>query len=238
MTSRAAAHARQPVRHRREPALAGLVARALRQRRPPRAGASARGAAAASARERSAAPRARRRAIAADRPARARRAEALDELQHAEPRDVVGAVVGQPQQRDEVLHVRGLEVPQAAVLDERDSPPGELELEQVAVVRGAREDRLGAQLGALLARLQDAVRRPPRPARPRRAATPRAGGRRPAGRRAAVSGRRAAPARRRRSRRPAPAGWSGSCAPASPPACPGSARGSRGCAPPRRERKP
>ena len=51
----------------------------------------------------------------------------------------------------------GLEVAQAAVLDERDAPPRELELEQVGVVPRAHEHRLLAQLHALLARGQHAV---------------------------------------------------------------------------------
>ena len=40
---------------------------------------------------------------------------------------------------------------------ERDPAAGELELEQVGVVRRARQHGLGAQLHALLARLEDAV---------------------------------------------------------------------------------
>ena len=135
--------------------------------------------------------------------------------------------------RDEVLDVRGLQVAQAAVLVERDPPAGELELEQVGVVRRARQHGLRAQLGALLARLEDAVADllglrglvahvdDPRPH-----AALAVGAQ-------ALRERARRPARRARWRRPAPAAWSGSCAPASPPACPGSARGSRGCARPR-----
>ena len=156
MTSRAAGHAasrsgtaasrpRRP-RHATPPRAARRAA--ARTRAPP--GALARAAPPASRRPRP--PR-----IARDRPARAHRPDALDQLQHAEPRDVVGAVVDQAQRRHEVLDVRGLEVAQAAVLVERDPAAGELELQQVGVVRRARQHGLGAQLHALLARLEDAV---------------------------------------------------------------------------------
>ena len=52
--------------------------------------------------------------------------------------------------------MRGFEVPQPAVLDERHPAARELQLEHVAVVRRAHQHGLGAQLRALLARLQHA----------------------------------------------------------------------------------
>ena len=66
-------------------------------------------------------------------------------------------VVDQAEQRDQVLDVRGLQVAQAAVLDERDLAAGELELEQVAVMRGPHQHGLAAELDSLLARGQHAV---------------------------------------------------------------------------------
>ena len=53
--------------------------------------------------------------------------------------------------------MRGFEVSQATVLDVGNAPARELELEQVGVVRGPRQDRLIAQLHALLPRLQHAL---------------------------------------------------------------------------------
>ena len=46
----------------------------------------------------------------------------------------------------------GLEVAQAAVLDERDLAASQLELQQVAVVRGAHQHRLAAKIHLALAR--------------------------------------------------------------------------------------
>src|SRR5439155_3342854 len=77
-----------------------------------------------------------------------------EQLQNPEPRDLVCRVVGQPQQRDEVLDMSCLQVPQAAILDVRDVPARELDLEQIGVVRRAAQDRLLSELHALLARLQ------------------------------------------------------------------------------------
>jgi hypothetical protein len=53
-----------------------------------------------------------------------------------------GGVVGEAEQADEVFDVGGFEVADAAVLDERDPPPGEFQFEQVGVVSGAHQDRL------------------------------------------------------------------------------------------------
>jgi hypothetical protein len=69
-------------------------------------------------------------------------------LQHAEPGQRVARVVRPAQHGEQVLHVRGLEELQAAVLHERDLAPRELDLEQVAVARAAEQDRLPAQAGA------------------------------------------------------------------------------------------
>ena len=53
--------------------------------------------------------------------------------------------------------MRRVEEAQAAVLDERDVAPGELELEQVRVVAGAEEHGLLLQFHPLLARREHAL---------------------------------------------------------------------------------
>ena len=58
--------------------------------------------------------------------------------------------------------MRSLEVAQAAVLHERDAASRQLELEQVGVVAGAKQDRLRAQLHPLLARGEHAIAHLPR----------------------------------------------------------------------------
>ena len=93
-----------------------------------------------------------RRAQRVEDAPRARRADAVEQLEQAEPAHLIGRVVGQAQQRDEVLDVGRVEVAQAAVLDERDAAARQLELEQVGVVAGAEQDGLRAQLDPLLAR--------------------------------------------------------------------------------------
>ena len=136
---RPAARARRAAARRAGPA-AARVARG-EQRGDQRVGARARSAGSALAR----APASDRRAGA---PARRRRHRARRRARRAWPArrpraaaargtsDISSArVVGQAQQREEVLDVRRLEVAQAAVLDERDAPARELELEQVGVVR-------------------------------------------------------------------------------------------------------
>ena len=63
-----------------------------------------------------------------------------------------------------VLHVRGLEELQPAVLHERDVAAGQLELERVAVVAGAEQHGLVAQRRRPLAVLEHAVAHERRPA--------------------------------------------------------------------------
>ena len=86
-----------------------------------------------------------------------RRPDALEQLQPAKPGEAVGGVVGQAQEGQEVLDVRGLEVAQPAVLHVGDVATGELELEQGGVVRGAHQHRLLAQRRAPLARVEHAL---------------------------------------------------------------------------------
>ena len=90
-----------------------------------------------------------------DRPARLHRTDAFDQLQQPEPRELVAGVVGEAEQADQILDVRGFEEPQPAVLHVGDAPARQLELEQIAVVRGAHEHRLLAQRDALLAMGED-----------------------------------------------------------------------------------
>ena len=95
-------------------------------------------------------------------PPGARRADPVEQLQHAKPGQLVGRVVHQAQQREQVLDVGGVEIAQPPVLDERDPPAGQLELQQGRVVAGAEQDRLGAQLDPLLARGQHPLAHLPR----------------------------------------------------------------------------
>ena len=90
-----------------------------------------------------------------DRPPRPHRPDSFDELEQPEPGELVARVVGETEQADEILDVRGLEEPQPAVLHVRDVPARQLELEQVAVVRGAHQHRLLAQRDALFAVRED-----------------------------------------------------------------------------------
>ena len=76
-------------------------------------------------------------------------------MQQPEPRELVAGVVGEAEEADQILHVRGFEEPQPAVLHVGDTPPRQLELEKIAVVRGAHEHRLLAQRDAFLAMGQD-----------------------------------------------------------------------------------
>ena len=92
-----------------------------------------------------------------DRSLGVRRADAVEQLQHAEGAGRVPRVFGQPQDRQRVLDMRRFEELQAAVLHERDVPPGQLDFQRVAVVGGAEEDRLLAQRDARLEVLQDAA---------------------------------------------------------------------------------
>ena len=93
--------------------------------------------------------------------------DALRQLQHAEPADLVERVLQHAEQRQRVLHVRGLQELQPAVLHERDVAPGQLHLEQVAVVRRAEQHGLLLQRHALLAMLQARCGTRRRTARPR-----------------------------------------------------------------------
>ena len=69
--------------------------------------------------------------------------------------DHVAGVLGQPEEGQQVLDVGRLDELQAAVLVEGDFPPGQLGLQQHAVVRGAEQHRLPPQRDARLAVLQD-----------------------------------------------------------------------------------
>src|SRR6185437_1414272 len=89
-----------------------------------------------------------------ERPARIARAHAGQKLQGAESRQAVARIVRPAQHAEQVLDVAGLEELQAAVLHEGNLTPPELDLEDVAVARGAEEHRLLAQRDAGLAALE------------------------------------------------------------------------------------
>ena len=89
-----------------------------------------------------------------ERPPGGDRADAVEQLQHPKPGELVAGIADEPEQRDQVLDVGGLEVAQSTVLDEWDLAAGELELQQVAVMRGPHQHGLVAQLDPLLARLE------------------------------------------------------------------------------------
>ena len=74
-----------------------------------------------------------------------RRADAVVQPQQPVPGDLVEPVVQQPDGGHEVLDVRGLEELQPPELDERDVAGGELDLQQVAVVRRPHQHRLVLQ---------------------------------------------------------------------------------------------
>lgn len=77
--------------------------------------------------------------------------------EEAIPRDLVGGVDHDADARHEVAVVRGLEVADAAVLDERDVAHAQLDLEQVAVRAGAHEDRLVLEVESVAVRLEHRV---------------------------------------------------------------------------------
>ncbi len=91
-----------------------------------------------------------------DRASGAHRTDSFEQLEETEPRELVARVVGEAEQADEVFHVRGLDEPEPAVLHVRDVAASELELEEVAVVRGTHEHRLLAERDAFFAVRQDA----------------------------------------------------------------------------------
>ena len=82
--------------------------------------------------------------------ARGRRSHAVGQLQDTEPADLVVRVLEHAEQRERVLHVRGLHELQTAVLHERDVAAGEFDFEQIAVMPGAEEHRLFLQGHAFL----------------------------------------------------------------------------------------
>ena len=84
-----------------------------------------------------------------------RRPDPGQELQHPGAGRPVARVLGEAQDREQVLDVRGLEELQPAELHERDVAAGELDLERGAVARRAEEHRLRLQGRAGLPRRED-----------------------------------------------------------------------------------
>ena len=81
----------------------------------------------------------------------------MQELENAKPGDMVARVLGEAQERHQVLDVRGFEKLQPAIFDEGDVAPRQLDLERPAVMRGAEEHRLRLEQVARLAVGEHAV---------------------------------------------------------------------------------
>ena len=77
------------------------------------------------------------------------------QLQHPEAGHPVARVLGEAQDREQVLDVRRLEELQPAELDVGDVAPGELQLELGAVVRGPEQHGLALQRDAGFPRRED-----------------------------------------------------------------------------------
>ena len=83
------------------------------------------------------------------------RADARQQLEQSQPGDDVAGVLGQPQERHQVLDVGRLGELEPAVLVEGDLLPGQLHLHGQAVVRRPKEDGLLFQGNARLAMPED-----------------------------------------------------------------------------------
>jgi hypothetical protein len=80
-----------------------------------------------------------------------------EQLQCPERGDAVARVLRPAQNRQHVLDMGRLEEFEAAIFDEGNIAPAELDLEEVAVMRGAEQHRLPAQRDAGLAVVEHAV---------------------------------------------------------------------------------
>src|SRR5262245_52332040 len=80
-----------------------------------------------------------------------------EQLQCPECGDAIARVLRPAQYRQHVLDVGGLEESEAAIFDEGNIAPAELDLEEVAVMRSAEQHRLPAQGDAGLTMLEHAV---------------------------------------------------------------------------------
>ena len=140
------------------------------------------------------------------------RAHARQQLRDPERGQAVARVLGPAQAGQRVLDVRGLEEAQPAELHERDVAAPELDLQRVAVVAAAKQDRLLAQRHARPRAVRGSAGRRSRPAPPRRRPwrAPACRRRRASREAACRSARR--PARSPRWRRPGSAASSGSSA--------------------------
>ena len=74
-----------------------------------------------------------------------RRAHAGQQLQRAKGRHLIARIVDPAQHRQQVLDVCRLKEAQAAIFHERNLPPGQLDLQQVAVAAAAEQHRLAMQ---------------------------------------------------------------------------------------------
>ena len=85
------------------------------------------------------------------------RPDAGQKMQQPEAGDAVARILDEPQQRQHVLDVRGVEELQAAELHERDVAPGQFDLQRAAVARRPEQHRLLLQQRAGFAVLEDAL---------------------------------------------------------------------------------
>ena len=91
------------------------------------------------------------------------------QLHDTEAGHPVTRILDEAQQRQQVLDVRGVEELQPAELHEGDVAACQLDFERAAVVRGAKQNRLLFEGGALLAVAPVPARRHSAPGQPRRA---------------------------------------------------------------------
>ena len=105
------------------------------------------------------------------------RPDAGNQLRDAEARHAPARVLRQAQHRQQVLHVRGLEKLEAAVLDEGDVAPRQLEFERRAVASRCGTAPPATSAPARLRGARARGRRPSAPAAPRRAPAPAAAAR-------------------------------------------------------------
>ena len=80
-----------------------------------------------------------------------------NEQQRPHPGDLIAWVLGQPEKGQQVFDVGHLHELQAAVLDERDVAPAELQFESEAMVRRTEEHRLPAQRESRLPVVEDGL---------------------------------------------------------------------------------
>ena len=84
-------------------------------------------------------------------------ADAWQQVHHAETGDAVTRILDEPQQRKDVLHMRGVEKLQTAEFHERNVATGEFDLQRATVRGCAEKHRLLLEEGASFAVFQNAL---------------------------------------------------------------------------------